>query len=135
MKTRILLLGMIAAVVMAGLLAQNANAQTPNAFSGYIYYHGEFCHCIYIPTHQVKIVKDGEDPEGHRVHCATLPGYTTLGYSYTAGWYTFTVKLPTETKCYLSEVRRAYYNGVGEMQVDLNVYGDEGHPDMPDSGK
>jgi hypothetical protein len=135
MKSKTLILGLLLAVGVPIIPAQKSNAQTPSAFNGRIYYHGEICHRVYIPPHQVTIVRDGGVPDAHRVVCSANPGYDTQGYSYNAGWYTFTVKLPSETKCYPSEVRRAYYNGVGEMQVDLNVYGDEGHPDMPDSGK
>jgi len=134
MFKRTLLLALLLTACLAFFLAEGGSAQTPGAFYGYIYYHGEICHCVYIPPHIVQIVKDGGNPEGHRVHCGTNPGYATLGYSYTAGWYTFSVNLPPETGCNMCTPRRVYYNGVGEMRVDLNVYGDNGTPTNPEEG-
>ena len=68
-------------------------------------------------------------PNYHRIKCSgTNPGYNTLGYYFTAGYYTFSVCDLSYSGCMRSEIERIYYNGVGSMQVDLTL-----HADYPDS--
>jgi hypothetical protein len=111
-------------------LIEVGQAQTHAAFWGYIRYLGPGCHCVNLPYHAVSITKDGEIPNYHRIKCSgTSPGYNTLGYTFTAGYYTFSVPDLTDSGCRRSEIKRVYYNGIGSMQVDLNL-----HADYPDSG-
>jgi hypothetical protein len=124
MKAKILFLALILAVIAAIFFLKTGQTQTLAAFYGNVYYHGEGCHCVYIPSHSVSIQKDGENPNFHRIRCGGQPGYSSDPYYYTAGWYTITVADLQYTGCTRPSIVRIYYNGVGQVKVDLSIWAD-----------